>query len=532
MSDFAAPYTVHGLLDRRAIDRPDSPFLFFEDKVWTFSELANASARLAGGLSALGVRHGDRVAIMMSNRPEFLIAWFALSRLGAVEVPINTAHRGTILQYILEQSECSLIIVEGLFEEQISYVCDVVPTLRKIVILEASGQLSCRKDLTDYDCVAAFEAVADADVGPGDAIAIMFTSGTTGPSKGAVIPQNYVLVQAGIIIDSCNYTEQDCLYNALPLFHGNAQFLSTIPALMSGAQLVLARRFSASKFWDDIRRFRCTEFNYIGGILPILWKAEPKSDDNINSLRLMMGAGAPKNIFEDFERRFNVRLVESYGMSEIGIPLVNTVGNRKIGSCGRPSEFYEVRLVDDGGNDVEAGFVGELLVRPKLQNSMMLEYYRMPSETVSVWRDLWFHTGDYLTRDEENNFFFVDRKKDSLRRRGENISSFELESCINRHPAVFESAAIAVPSDIGEDEVMVCIVLKKGESISAFDIIRYCYQEMALFMVPRYLRFIECLPKTSTERVKKFILREDGVTSETYDRDLDPAWMSLVGQGK
>ncbi len=351
-----------------------------------------------------------------------------------------------------------------------------------------------------------------------DPFVVLYTSGTTGASKGGLMPQNYGLFMADMTCEAAGqYTEDDCLYCALPLFHGNAQVLSSLPALVSGARLVLAERFSASRFWAEVRRYGCTEFNYIGGIIPILYNAAAKPDDADNPLRVMVGAGAPKNITEAFEKRFGVTLVENYGTTEIGSPLTSMPTVRKIGSCGRVHKDYMCKLVDDAGVEVGPNETGELLVRPLKPNCMMLEYYKMPDKTVDVWRDLWFHTGDYLSHDEDGYYYFLDRKKDALRRRGENISSYEVEKTINSHPAVLESAVIAAKADIGEDDVMVCVALKPEASLTPEELIEYCADRMAYFMVPRFVRFMAALPKTPTERVRKFQLREEGVTPDTWD---------------
>jgi crotonobetaine/carnitine-CoA ligase len=257
-------------------------------------------------------------------------------------------------------------------------------------------------------------------------------------------------------------------------------------------------------------------------------KAPPSPRDTDHSLRLMMGAGAPRDLFTAFEQRFGVQLVEGYGMSEIGIPFINEIDTRKPGSCGKPFGMYEARLVDDDGAEIEPGEVGELWLRPKRTNSMMLEYYGMPEKTVEAWRDLWFHTGDYLRKDEEGCYYFVDRKKDALRRRGENISSYEVERSVNEHPAVLESAAVAVASELGEDEVMICVALREGVTLAPIDLLRHCAEKMAGFMVPRYVRILARLPKTPTERVQKFTLRAEGVTADTYDREQDSAWRQLT----
>lgn len=512
--------TVHGLVEHLASTRAERAFLYFEDQVYSYADMNRAASRVAKGLEALRIGRNSKVAIMLGNRPEFLFTWFGISKLGAVEVPINTAHKGELLSYMLAQADCEAIVVEAEFADQLAAVIADVPFLRHVIMLDGGGQSFGGKTVISYDDLIAnagdYRAI---DVSPGDPCAIMFTSGTTGPSKGAVVPHNYEFVQAEIICEMARYTEADRLYNALPLFHGNAQTLSTMPALISGASMVLARRFSASRFWDDIRHYGCTEFNYIGGILSILLKADPRPDDGDNPLRVMVGAGANRAVFEAFEKRFNVTLTEGYGMSEIGSPFSSTLERRRPGSCGMLNSRYHVRLVDDDGREVGIDEPGELLIRPLLPHAMMLEYYRMPEKTVEAWQDLWFHTGDYLKVDGDGFYYFVDRKKDALRRRGENISSFEVERGVNSHPAVLESAAVAVRSDLGEDEVMVCVALKPGAELAAEELIAHCEARMAYFMVPRYVRFLDQLPKTPTERVQKYLLRAAGVTADCYDRE-------------
>lgn len=516
--------TVHGVVEQLAASTPDRDFLFFHEEVFTYARINEAACRVARGFEKLGIGQGDKVAVMMGNRPEFLFTWFGLSKLGAVEVPLNTAHKGDLLSYMLKQSDSVAIVTEPSYLEPLAEVAGEMAGLRSIVVVGPTGEVGAPDTLRSR--ISLYDDLIDnrgdhtpVEVSPSDPSAIMFTSGTTGPSKGAVIPQNYQLAMAEDICAFAGYSTEDRLYNALPLFHGNAQTLSTMPALLSGASMVLAPRFSASRFWDDISRFGCTEFNYIGGVLAILLKAEPRSDDAENPLRLMMGGGANEAVSEAVQKRFGVQLIECYGMSEIGIAIHSTLSARRPGSCGRVNPSYDVRLVDDDGQELDSDTPGELLVRPNRPNSMMIEYYGMPEKTVEAWRDLWFHTGDFLRSDEDGFFYFVDRKKDALRRRGENISSFEVEQGVNAHPAVQESAAVAARSELGEDEVLICVVLKPGMSLEAEELIAHCEARMAYFMVPRYVRFLDRLPKTPTERVQKFKLREEGVTDDTYDRE-------------
>jgi crotonobetaine/carnitine-CoA ligase len=392
---------------------------------------------------------------------------------------------------------------------------------RLIVLAEPEERMSdVGKPVLDYCQVVDNDGVFEApSVTWADPFVIMFTSGTTGPSKGSLMPQNYALFMGKVCMETAEYTEDDSLYNTLPMFHGNAQLLSTMPALMSGARMVLAERFSASRFWPEVQKYGCTEFNYIGGILPILLKAEAKPDDADNPLRIMFGGGCPPHLFEEVENRFGVTLLEGYGMSEIGIPLINSLKSRKIGTCGKPAYGCDVKLVDDYGMEVGPGVPGELLMRTREPFTMLLEYYKMPEKTVEAWRDLWFNTGDYLVMDEEGFFNFVDRKKDALRRRGENISSQEVEKVISGHPAVLESAAIGVKSEMSEDEVMICVTLKPGETLTPEALLDFAQERMAYFMVPRFVRFMDRLPKTPTEKVQKAVLREEGVTSDTWDRE-------------
>jgi crotonobetaine/carnitine-CoA ligase len=521
-ADMAHERTIHRVLKQKVRQYGNREFFRFKDQVFGYEDFDRASDRVAAGLQSLGLGKDDKVAIEMANRPEFLYLWFGLSKLGAVEVPINTAHRGDLLTYMVDKADCRFMVVESTFLDRVAPVLKDLPKVEKVLVLgeEREAMPKLEKPVLDYRQVVNNDGRYDeVEVLWSDPFIIMFTSGTTGPSKGSVMPQNYALYMGDIVSDASEYDEKDCLYNALPLFHGNAQVLSTIPALMSGARMVLAERFSASRFWDDIRSYGCTEFNYIGGIIPIIFKADPKPDDADNPLRIMMGGGAPPHIWDAFEQRFGLKLVEGYGMSEIGLPLMNTLKESRKQTCGKSRHDYMVKVVDDNGMEVGPNTPGELLLRTTKPYCMLLEYYKMPDKTVEAWRDLWFHTGDYLYYDEDGYFHFVDRKKDALRRRGENISSYEVEKSITSHPAVLEAAAVAVKSELGEDEVMVCLTLKPGKTLTPEELIAYCEERIAYFMIPRYLRFMDALPKTPTERVQKYQLREEGVTPDTWDRE-------------
>jgi crotonobetaine/carnitine-CoA ligase len=523
MSDsLAKTRVIHHVLETQAQKYGDRTFFFFKDRSYSFRELNENAGRVAAGLQRWGIRKGDKVAIVMKNCPEFLFLWFGLCKLGAIEVPINTAHKGDLLTHMLDKADSRLIIIDSSFLDRIHPVLSALPKVEGVAVMDTTdgGMPGLDKPVIDFNTILNNDGMyKKEDVVWSDPFGIMFTSGTTGPSKGALMPHNYALFMGELCIEAFECTEKDCLYTVLPLFHGNAQLLSTMPALMSGAKMVLSERFSASRFWDDVRKYGCTEFNYVGGILPILHKADPKPEDAVSPLRVMVGGGTPKDLFKSIEKRFGVTLIEGYGTSECGLPLLNSLRRKKRGTVGRPSRGAQVKLVDDAGVEVGPNQVGEFLIRNNLPYSLLLEYYHDAERTVEAWRDLWFHTGDYGYRDEEGYYYFVDRKKDALRRRGENISSYEVESVINSHPAVLESAAVAAKSEVGEDEVMICLTLKKGQTLTPEELVTFCEPRMAYFMVPRYVRIMESLPKTPTERVVKYKLREQGVTPDTWDRE-------------
>jgi crotonobetaine/carnitine-CoA ligase len=515
----ADPHTHHGVLEAQAAQFGEAPFLHFKDEVYSFAELDRRAAHVAAGLQKLGIRKGDTVALMLGNRPEFMFTWFGIAKAGAVMVPINVAHRGPVLRHMLGIAKCRAIVADPTFLPQVTTELPNLPELASIIVVGSlpPASITSAKAMTFDELTNNKGDYQRQAIKPRDPGIINFTSGTTGPSKGAVKPHGEAVETAAMTVSAANYGPQDCVYIPLPMFHGNALVMGCFAALKAGARLVITERFSATQFWPDIARHKCTSTNYIGGMLAILMKADPKPDDADNTLTRMFGAGAPGAIFEAFEQRFGVTLVEGYGMSEMGVPFLGLPGARKPGTCGRVQPGYDVCLIDDEGNDVPDDVPGELLVRPNMKNFMMLEYIGMPEKTVEAWRDLWFHTGDVLKRDADGFYKFVDRKKDAIRRRGENISSFEVEHSVLTHPTVLECAAFAVPSELSEDEVMICVVPKAGQSVEVTELHGFLTRNMAAFMVPRYIRVMAAMPKTATERVEKYKLREEGITADTWD---------------
>jgi crotonobetaine/carnitine-CoA ligase len=351
-------------------------------------------------------------------------------------------------------------------------------------------------------------------------MSIMYTSGTTGLPKGAMISHfnypNTGKIWEEIVVRA---NPDDVFFTTLPLFHANAQMFTTMGSVSSGRPMVLREKFSASRFFDEIRQYGATVFNYIGAMLTILMKQPPRPDDADNPARITFGGAAPKEIWREFEKRFGVTIMEGFGLTESGgVCLANPYDRIKVGSIGKPLPFCDVKVVDDYDVELPAGISGEIVVRTKVPDAIFLEYYKDSQRTQESMRGGWFHSGDRGYVDEEGYFYFLDRMKDCIRRRGENISSFEIEKAINAHPKVLESAAIGVPSELGEEDVKVFVVPREGSALGPDEIVEWCADRVAYFMVPRYIEFLEAFPKTATERTQKYELRKrpPGVC---WDRD-------------
>ncbi len=523
MGNGQTPPVIGALVAERARRLGDRPFLRFKDQELTYGDMDRLSNRCAHAFAALGLGKGDKVSIMLPNCPEFLHLWFGAAKIGAVEVPINTAYKGEFLRHIVDQSDSRVLVVDSQYLDRVELIQDDLKKLERIVIFgggPAGAAAGLRIPVVTYEeFVEAAEAPVEVEVRPWDPQSIIYTSGTTGVSKGALGCHKFWIVVAEKMLEYREGTADDVFYTFLPLYHFNAQVLTTLTALVAEARMVLSDKFSASRFWDDMRESGATQFNYLGAVMPILAKQPERSNDLDNPVRVAVGAGCPPGVMDQVEERFGITCMEGFGMTEIGIPIHVRMHDRRPGSCGKPFDIYEMQLVDDYDHKVPVGEPGEIVFRPKEPFTMMSEYYNMPEKTLEAFRNLWFHSGDLARQDVDGYYYFVDRKKDALRRRGENISSFEVERAINTHPAVLESAAVAVKSELAEDEVKICVVLKPGQSLSPEELIAYANERMPYFAVPRYVEFLESLPKTPTERTQKYLLKQAGVTPGTWDRE-------------
>ena len=523
MEKVRTPYVLGELIDDRAKRNSDKLFLRFKNQKFTYEEIRRYSNRCANAFKDLGIAKGDKVSIMLPNCPEFLYVWFGLAKCGAVEVPVNTSYKGEFLRHIVDQSNSRILVIAHEFLDRLKLVEDALKKVEKVVVLgnHLEGEVGRFKIpiISFEDFFNSSENPVDIVVNPWDPLSIIYTSGTTGLSKGAVCPHKFWIVCAEKMLKYREGGEKDIFLTFMPLYHFNAQCLTTVTTLVAEAQMVLLERFSASRFWDEVRYYGATQFNYLGGVIPFLVKQPEKPNDLDNPIRIALGGGCPQDVLEVAEKRFGIKCLEGFGMTEIGVPIQVRTHKRKPGSSGQVMDIYEMKLFNDHDEEVSVGEVGEIVFRPLEPFVMMLEYYNMPEKTLEAFQNLWFHTGDLAKKDEDGYFYFVDRKKDAIRRRGENISSFEVERAINAHPCILESAAVAVPSEVGEEEVKVCVVLKPGASLTSEELIRHCNDRMPYFAVPRYVEFMESLPKTPTERVEKYKLKQAGITANTWDRE-------------
>jgi crotonobetaine/carnitine-CoA ligase len=505
------PLTVPEAFDAVAARRPGHPFLVFGDAEVSYAEARERIGRVAAGLARLGVAAGDRVACYLRNCPEFLWTWFAVNALGAALVPVNTAFQADEALYPVEHAGARLLVsgAEGFAVAREVYRRS--GTLAELVVV-GDG---------DWDRGIAFAELADESPVPlggrarPEAIAtFIYTSGTTGRPKGVMQPQrNYVLTGEGFR-HWLGLGPADRLLTPLPLFHINAQAYSTMGAIAAEATLVLVERFSASRFWAEARRHGATQANVIGSMLALLAKAPPAPDDRDHRLRLLYGAPVPRELFAAFEQRFGVTLLEGYGLSECTFgTILPRDGLRKPGSMGLPRSLparaiaNEMKVVGSDGRECPPGEAGEIVIRNPV---VMAGYHADPDATARALRDGWLWTGDWAYRDADGYFWFVDRRKDVIRRRGENIASSEVEAVLDAHPGVLESAVVGVPSALSEDDVVAVVVPWPGAPApTEAELQAWCAGRLARFKVPTRVVFAESLPKTPTAKVQKERLRTE-----------------------
>lgn len=522
--------TLRQVLARRAGSRGDAPWIAGEERSWTYRDLDRMSNRIANGLAARGVAKGETVLVMLPDCIEFIAAWCGLAKLGAVQVPVNTHLRGNGLSYVVGDSRARTMIVHARFLDRIAGAG--IGSVESLIVLgEMPGEVSSEESGGWPDALARLAhspfsvllAAPDTSVTDGpaatDLVAVLYTSGTTGPSKGVMISHIQAYEYARSVVELLELVPDDVYYAPLPLFHIAGQWGVAYAACLAGAQAVLARPFSASAYWPDVRRHRATATFLLGAMANFLFQQPKAGDDAGNPLERALVVPLLPEI-EAFKRRFGCLVSTTWGATEFNVPTRSTFNLANNRTCGRVAEDrYEVRIVDELDREVPPGVPGEAVVRPREPWLTMAGYWGRPDWTAAAWRNLWLHTGDMLMRDEEGNLYFVDRTKDAIRRRGENVSLMEVEQEIVAHPDVVECAVIPVASEHTEQEVMTVVVPRPGAAFDPAALIEFLVPRMAYFMIPRYVEVTDALPKTRTGKIRKYTLRERGLTPGTWDRE-------------
>ena len=489
--------TLPTLLEHGAERLGERPLLRADGMELSFRGVRDAAAARAGALAAAGMRPGERVAAMSESRHELLELWLGCAWLGAVFVPIDPALRGRQLEHVLASSRARAIAVEA--------------PLRKLVDADVVWTIAATYPPPG-------EPIPPCAAGPGDPAAILYTSGTTGPSKGVVCPHAQWYWWGVLTGEVLGIGPDDTLYTCLPLFHTNA--LNTFcQALVAGAVYHVGPRFSASRFWSRLAEAEATVTYLLGPMVSILLKQPPSPGDRRHRVRVALAPATPPELHAPFLERFGVALVDAWGSTETNIVIANSAADPRAGVLGRVLEPFEARVVDEDGFGVPDGTAGELVVRSREPFAFSLGYFDAPEATAAAWRDGWFHTGDRVVREAGGIYRFVDRIKDVVRRRGVNISSFEVEQVLQAHPDVAAAAVVPVPSELGEDEVLACVVPRPGAALDPAGLVRFCEGRIARYAVPRYVEVLDALPVTPSGKVEKYRLRDRGVTDSTWDSE-------------
>jgi crotonobetaine/carnitine-CoA ligase len=484
----------------------------------TYPQLLADAFALAAGLAEIGVGTEDHIAMMMDTSHESVDVWFASSLLGSLEIPLNAKYRGDLLGYLLRDSEATIVICDSTHLRTILET-DLSQTRVRTVVVNSTDGSPAAGDR--YALSELYQHGASPPASPSDAgTTVLYTSGTTGPSKGVMHTQRSCLALGEYVARVCRYTPEDALLNFFPLYHQNARYTGVITAIAAGCRLNLDSKLSTSEFWSNCRDAGITAFNYLGSVLHMIMAGSTHLDPDEardHPVRKAYGAGAPRGIWNEFEQRFGVELFEAYGLTEAPMAAINVPPRvSPIGSAGRASDLFELQILDERGEPAAPSEVGEIVVRPKVPHAFMLGYYNREADTVRLTRNLWFHTGDRGLLSDEGDLYFEERAKDSIRRRGVNISAWEVESVLDKHPAVLESAVYAIPTAEFDEEVMAAIVPARPDA-DLEQIVLDSATDLPPYAVPRYVRALDELPRTGTLKVQKSELRQEGVTEDTLD---------------
>jgi crotonobetaine/carnitine-CoA ligase len=513
----ASQRTLPELLERAANAYGDAPCLSVGGVHLSYLEIRATAAEYAAVLATAGVGRGDRVAAMTENRWELLALWLGCAWRGSVLVPINTASRGPQLEHVISNAAPRVMMVEPSLASRLAEL-DACPPELELIWSTEPAELDSALGVSVVPLPAPTEPIEATSVSPGDTAAILYTSGTTGPAKGVMCPHAQFTWWGQNVGEWLSLSPTDTAYTCLPLFHTNA-LNGFVQALMHGSHYVVGRRFSASRFWESLIEAEATVTYVLGAMVSILLAREPSPRDRTHSVRIALAPGCSPETWEAFESRFGVKIVEGHGMTETNAVIGMVDGEQRPGLMGRVRPGFQAKVVDANDIEVPSGTPGELVMRADEPFAFAAGYWRAPEATAASTRNLWFHSGDRVVRDADGYFQFLDRIKDAIRRRGENISAWEIEQVLVEHPAVSASAAIPVPSELGEDDVMACVVLNSAQRLDPVELVRFCEPKLAYFAIPRYIEFFDELPLTENGKVRKYELRERGLSDKTWDRE-------------
>lgn len=481
--------TIAQCLRRRAATEPNTVFCEFRGQSWTVWQLHEQATAIAHELWAMGLRPGDRVAVMLPTRPRHLFTLFALAMLGLVRVPVNIHLRGAPLDNLFEQLSPRALIADPNYREALGRWAD----LTSLVIWQPGDELGAPPDKMDR---LPFEGPQ-----PDDLLALALSSGTTGPPKGVCKSDRHLRAGAQAMLRLTEAGPGDVFLFWEQLHHGSGVAVA-LGAMMAGFRLAMVERFSASHFWDDARACGATHVHYLGSVVPMLMKQAPRPDDQNHQVRMAWGGGCPSHLCQAMSERFNVQVREGYGLTEL-LTFVTINRDGPTGSIGRPLDEYELVLSDENGNPVPEGMAGEITLRSRVPGLQFLGYYQSDAQTAASLREDWFLTGDLATQDSDGWLFYAGRQKEMLRRRGINVSAWEVEQVFASHPDIEEVALVAVDAELGDDELKLFIRLREGRQPDALAILQWAEPRLAYFQVPRYIAFIEEFPKTPTLRIQK-----------------------------
>ncbi|PKL39593.1 MAG: AMP-dependent synthetase [Spirochaetae bacterium HGW-Spirochaetae-1] len=509
------------LIEEQARKYGEKTFLIFEKETYSYEDMDKNANRMANFFLSLKGEKGKGVALFMENSPRFLDVFIGLQKIGMYSVPVNTSLKGDSLLYILNHCDAQYLVIDDIYLDLLLKIIDRFENIKTIIVNKTSHNIQ----ETSGKYYSLQEAYGMSSVNPEtgynkeDICFITYTSGTTGLPKGVVYRYKKTPVKSLSLVAYMLFRKKDILYTAMKLFHGNALFVTTTCAMCAGSTVVLSRKFSASRFWDDIRKYKITSFNTIGAMIPMLMKQPETPLDRKNNVRFIISAACPANLWEQFEKRFGLTIYEAYGAVDGGGKIILNLGTAPVGSIGKPPMKVIHRLVDSGMNDVPLGAEGELVfAAPKnTGKGSSVEYYKNEKASSEKSDSEWIFTGDIMKKDEKGYLYFVGRNTESMRIKGENVSAFEVEQALQKHPHVMEAAVYAVPSELAEDDIMASITLVEGQKISERDILEFIKDNLPKFAVPRYVKIVDEFAKTETFRIKKKEIESMGIVPGTYD---------------